>query len=111
MIGVMGLGASALSSPFGVLFGGIDEDEAMEEFDDIRRRLRLCEVDYTRYQREKDVVPAKLNHMKGAMDIDNKMYPMISVLESEWHTIHRRMQEFQDRQSSSSFEHIGYSGW
>lgn len=111
MIGVMGLGTSSLTTSFGSIFGGIDEDDAMAEFDDIRRRLRACELDYLRYQTEKDVIPQKLNKMKGLIDYDDKMYVMITVLETEWRGVCERMRDFQTRQSASSISSIGYSGW
>lgn len=111
MIGVMGIGTSSLTSSLGNFFGGIDEDDAMTEFDDIRRRLRGCELDYLRYQTEKDVIPQRLAKMKGLIDYDDKMYAMITVLETEWMSICERMRDFQSRQSASSISPIGYSGW
>lgn len=108
MLGVMGVSSSAMATtPFGRLFGGIDEDEAMTEFDDIRRRLRACEMDYMRYQTEQNVIPSQLAHLKGAIKYEDKMYPMIGILEAEWNDIRRRMREFQDRQASASMTSIG----
>lgn len=111
MLDIMGVSASALPSPFGELFGGIDEDEAMSVFDDIRERLRMCESDYTRFQTEKSIVPSKLAHLKNAMRTDNKLYTMITILEDEWNSLSQRIQKLVGEQSSSSATHGGYAGW
>jgi chromosome segregation ATPase len=108
MLDIMGVSASALPSPFGELFGGIDEDEAMSEFDDIRERLRVCESDYTRFQSEKTIVPSKLAHLKNAMSTDNKLYTMITILEDEWNSLSQRIQKLVDEQAST---HNEYAGW
>ena len=93
MLDIMGITSSTLSSPFGELFGGIDEDEAMSEFDDIRERLRACETDYTRFQSERTVIPSKLAHLKNAMSTDNKLYTMITILDDEWNSLKQRVQK------------------
>ena len=112
MLGAMGINASAMQSPFAVLFGGIDEDDAMSEFDDIRRRLRRCELDYLMFQTEKNIIPSKLNSLKGVMSVDNKMYEMIFVLEREWEAIRLRMHEFQLRQAGAMIPDAAvYSAW
>ena len=104
----MGVSASTLPSPFSELFGGIDEDEAMSEFDDIRERLRMCESDYTRFQTEKTIVPSKLAHLKNAMSTDNKLYTMITILEDEWNSLSKRIQKLVGEPSST---HNSYAGW
>ena len=108
MLDIMGVSASSLPSSFGELFGGIDEDEAMSVFDDIRERLRMCESDYTRFQTEKSIVPSKLAHLKNAMSTDNKLYAMITILEDEWNSLSQRIQKLVGGQSST---HTGYAGW
>ena len=108
MLDIMGVSASSLPSPFGELFGGIDEDEAMSVFDDIRERLRMCETDYTRFQTEKSIVPSKLAHLKNAMSTDNKLYAMITILEDEWNSLSQRIQKLVGEQAST---HNGYAGW
>lgn len=107
MLGVMGANGSAMELPFGTLFGGIDEDDAMEEFDDIRRRLRACELDYMRYQTEQNVIPGKLNRLRHRIKYEDKMYDMVGILDTEWNTIRQRMREFQDRQRENSMQSIG----
>jgi len=109
MLDIMGIAVSSLPTSFGELFGGIDEDEALLEFDDIKERLRKCESDYTRFHIEKNVVPSKLAHMKNSMSTDNKMYTMITVLEDEWNSLSQRIQKIVDNQSSAS--HGNYAGW
>ncbi len=111
MLDIMGISSSALPSPFSELFGGIDEDEAMTVFDDIRERLRACEADYTRFQTEKSVIPSKLAHLKNAMSTDNKLYAMITVLEDEWNSLRQRIQKLVDNQASASVTHSNYAGW
>lgn len=108
MLDIMGVSASVLPSPFGELLGGIDEDEAMSVFDDIRERLRMCESDYTRFQTEKSIVPSKLAHLKNAMSTDNKLYTMIAILEDEWNSLSQRIQKLVGEQSST---HNEYAGW
>lgn len=108
MLDIMGVSASTLPSPFSELFGGIDEDEAMSEFDDIRERLRMCESDYTRFQTEKTIVPSKLAHLKNAMSTDNKLYTMITILEDEWNSLSKRIQKLVGEPSST---HNSYAGW
>ena len=109
MLDIMGITSSALSSPFSELFGGIDEDQAMSEFDDIRERLRACEADYTRFQTEKTIIPSKLAHLKNAMSTDNKLYTMITVLDDEWNSLRQRIQKLVDNQASAT--HGDYAGW
>lgn len=111
MLDMMGVAVSALPSPFGELFGGVSEDDAMLEFDDIKARLRACESDYTRFQKEKSIIPSKLAHMKNSMSTDDKMYAMIAVLETEWISLSQRIQRLADNQSSIPFTRAGYSGW
>ena len=108
---MMGITTSALSSPFSGLFGGIDEDEAMFEFDDIKERLRACESDYTRFQTERSVIPSKLAHLKNTMSTDNKLYTMITVLEEEWNSLSHRIQRLVSNQSSADATRDGYAGW
>ena len=109
MLDIMGITSSASSSPFSELFGGIDEDEAMAEFDDIRERLRACEADYTRFQTEKTIIPSKLAHLKNAMSTDNKLYTMITVLDDEWNSLRQRIQKLVDNQAPAT--HSDYAGW
>lgn len=111
MLDIMGITTSSLASPFSELFGGIDEDEAMSEFDDIRERLRACEADYTRFQTEKTIIPSKLAHLKNAMSTDNKLYTMITVLDDEWNSLMQRVQKLLNNQSSASATHGDYAGW
>jgi hypothetical protein len=93
MLDIMGITTSTMPSPFNELFGGIHEDEAMSEFDDIRERLRACETDYSRFQTERTIIPSKLAHLKNAMSIDNKLYTMITVLEDEWNSLRQRVKK------------------
>jgi predicted nucleic acid-binding Zn-ribbon protein len=111
MLDIMGITTSALSSSFSELFGGIDEDVAMSEFDDIRERLRACEADYTRFQTEKTIIPSKLAHLKNAMSTDNKLYTMVNVLDDEWNSLNQRVQKLVDNQTSASTARGDYAGW
>lgn len=111
MLDIMGINTSVMTS-FGSLFGGIDEEEAMTEFDDLRKRIRRCEVDYLQYQAEEEVIPVKINHMKRLIKRDDKMFHMITVLESEWMTIKYRVREFQEKQQKSlMYNNTGYACW
>ena len=108
MLDIMGIAASSLPTSFGELFGGIDEEDAMTEFDDIRERLRACEKDYTRFKTEKSIIPGKLCHMKNLMSTDNKLYTMIIVLEHEWNSLCERIQKLIDSQNSTPYTDAGW---
>ena len=94
MLGVMGVGLSTLSSARMFLIG-MDEDYMLQEFDDIKMRLRKCENDYNEFQTQEFVIPSKLNTLKNHIEYTNKMYEMVNILEREWCNITRRMKEYR----------------
>lgn len=86
----MGVGISTFADMRTFLIG-MDDEQIMNEFDDIKNRLRKCSESYIDYQTQEYVIPSKLNSLKNNIDSNNKLYSMVSILEEEWYMIKHRM--------------------